>query len=235
VDFFQRDGFSEADVVDFHQEEKQEIRKVLTENFRIEDVGITFSGFKDCSKDIKADVPIIKFANLKPEAPAGFAIMGGQDATGVVINVIPSPARISSNQERLRLLILHEFGHVAGLGHEHEREEQLNDPNCSVDHNELIDPEVLENYNVYGAYDSNSVMNYCYLRKLNWVIGLNFSTPIGEELPLLLIDPSIYVQRRVGDFILTAITPKLSLGDRETLRCLYVYRGEDFKSRCRAL
>ena len=251
-------GVSLGDIVEFSEEEKQTILSVLKENFSLADVGITFTGFKDCNLTPKADVHVLKFLSQDPKTPAGWASGTGNPRVSstchspengctndtseyqsdreqhyVGLNFPPAPGRRTSNEARLQLLTLHEFGHIAGLYHEHVRPERDSDRNCrDRGGQEFGPPWELRPEVVFGPYDSNSVMNYCYLRMVNWVHGVEIFTTRGEELPILLTDPSIYSQHQEGNRLRTVITPKLSSGDRETLRCLYVYEGNVFKDRC---
>lgn len=253
LNFFNR-GVSQSDIVEYNQEEKQAIREVLTENFTLKEVGISFTGFKNCSEDSRADIYIVKFASPLPQLPAGWASMTGDahyencyndvcsitylrdvQQPYVAMNVIPVVGRKTTDLQRLRILALHEFGHIAGLMHEHTRPERGMDRNCIARESTLGDDIHLPNpTNVFGPYDSNSTMNYCYIGTINWTTGLDILTKPEEEIPIHLTDTSIFSQWREGDFLRTIINIKLSQGDRETLRCLYVYKGDEFKRQCKA-
>lgn len=63
-------------------------------------------------------------------------------------------------------LALHEFGHVAGLPHEHARKEAANDPHCRLGLS--VDPAAREasgqSVRNFGLpYDPKSIMNYCFM------------------------------------------------------------------------
>ena len=63
--------------------------------------------------------------------------------------------------------VLHEFGHFFGLRHEHIREEASDDPNCKLLKG-FESREVLgDTAEFFTAYDSKSIMNYCYLEFLS--------------------------------------------------------------------
>lgn len=63
--------------------------------------------------------------------------------------------------EELQLTALHEFGHAAGLRHEHIREEAKTDPNCLNRQDKNV--EILADTAVIlESYDPNSIMNYCW-------------------------------------------------------------------------
>jgi hypothetical protein len=247
-------GVSLNDAVDFNNEEKRTIRSTLMENFSLDDVGINFFGFKDCSENFVADIYVMKFVSEDIKTPAGWVwatgnpwqnkICHNEDCSRytleyrsdfeqpyVALNLFTPTGRKTSDLDRLRLLVLHEFGHIAGLYHEHLRSERNNDRNCrNIDG--LGNTWDFEPDYIFGHYDPNSIMSYCYLRMVNWVVGLDFYSYPYEELPILLTDPSIFSQKQEGNRLRTLITPKLSFGDRETLRCLYIYDSAVFKERC---
>ena len=68
--------------------------------------------------------------------------------------------------EELQLTALHEFGHVAGLRHEHIRPEAKTDFNCQFMSSFKIDETILDTAENYEEYDPNSIMNYCWNAEL---------------------------------------------------------------------
>jgi hypothetical protein len=67
--------------------------------------------------------------------------------------------------------VIHEFGHVAGLGHEHLHPDAYNeDPKCSeTKKNQKPDADF-----IYTPYDRHSAMNYCtFSNALNYPRGLS--------------------------------------------------------------
>ena len=65
-----------------------------------------------------------------------------------------------SSIELLKIAALHEFGHAAGLRHEHIRKEAKTDPNCK--YMNLQDEPIYESTVFFEEYDPNSIMNYCW-------------------------------------------------------------------------
>ena len=61
--------------------------------------------------------------------------------------------------------IVHEFGHVAGLRHEHIREEAAEDKNCESPFVVWPTKELIyDTAHMETNYDNRSIMNYCYLQ-----------------------------------------------------------------------
>ncbi len=88
--------------------------------------------------------------------------------------------------KRLQSTALHEFGHVAGLRHEHIRPEAMDDPNCRyMGKDFVVEEKPYDTTRYIGEYDPNSIMNYCWLATLE-AVGLKTS-----ELPNMT-DPSLY-------------------------------------------
>jgi hypothetical protein len=67
----------------------------------------------------------------------------------------------------IRALAIHELGHVAGLQHEHYRNESKIDQTCIDTHNKRTYADLGKNPSdtavTIGDYDSKSIMNYCYM------------------------------------------------------------------------
>jgi hypothetical protein len=88
--------------------------------------------------------------------------------------------------KRLQSTALHEFGHVAGMRHEHIRPEAMEDPNCKhMGSNFTVSEKAYDTTRFVGDYDPNSIMNYCWLATME-AVGLK-----TQELPNMT-DPSLY-------------------------------------------
>jgi hypothetical protein len=88
--------------------------------------------------------------------------------------------------KRLQSTALHEFGHVAGLRHEHIRAEAMQDENCKyMGTNYSFSEKAYDTTQFVGDYDPNSIMNYCWLATLE-AVGLK-----SRELPNMS-DASLY-------------------------------------------
>jgi hypothetical protein len=139
--------------------------------------GITFVGFKDCSQVANPDVVVMRAGSkvflLDTPGFGGRAVIG-QDGvmsihsslglgfykkSGKIGNVILKNVRPST--------IIHEFGHVAGLRHEHIHQDAQLDKNCHkfVTPLKMDEPDKLEQPFAttvfHTEYDSKSIMNYC--------------------------------------------------------------------------
>ena len=163
-------------------DEKNEIRTLVQETYTKEKTGITFTGFKNCSEEANYDVMIIKAKNikriLKPDISVPF---GGRSSIGregiyseqgfVETNPTIKPTVLFT--EMSPYTINHEFGHLAGLRHEHAHPDAKTiSQSCRYSNSsEILNSAVIK------AYDPNSVMNYC--RRLE-NRNLNLS-PADEE------------------------------------------------------
>lgn len=107
--------------------------------------------------------------------------------------------------DHLKMNALHEFGHTAGLRHEHMRREAQFDENCvGVSFDEKQDDTTV----FYEPYDPYSVMNYCWLQTVR-----DFGkTP---QKKLIVLDQTIYDQKN------NSIKIGLSAKDVLTLKKLY--------------
>ncbi len=194
----------------YDQNQKKIITETIQKNYSLTETAFVFTGFRDCNDDPAADAYILKAEDEN--------FVGGQASMGenggyfcddeeftscrylkrhngqkpmVVINFVDRERKISAD-ERLALTALHEFGHLAGLVHEHARPEAMKDPKCSIpEFKESLgeETEILSTTR-YGAYDTNSIMSYCHIYNILFHTG--------------------------------AVTPiELSSGDKATLRALY--------------
>jgi hypothetical protein len=138
---------------------KKKAQKWISGDYRPERTGIHFTGWKSCEEMQEADI-ILYYSNnekfmLAPEGQiGGFAnvgplkspLAGSHRALGYVI--------MNSNGF-YKSTIIHEFGHVAGLAHEHNHPNATKSALCNV-----IKPQLFDEYE-YEPYDSKSVMHYC--------------------------------------------------------------------------
>lgn len=152
----------------------------------------------------------------------------------IVLSTNQALSKRVSAEKYIQMLALHEFGHTAGLGHQHMRQKAAKeDPNC-FGYEELMKPEVPLRSTVFaGAYDYNSVMNYCFLNKITDSVGISFRT---KNLDKVIKIPDMTLYSFVGskDIFGRAVPGKftysirigLSALDKHALKCLYVYDEE---------
>jgi len=90
--------------------------------------------------------------------------------------------------KRLQSTALHEFGHVAGLRHEHIHPEAMNDSNCKYMGTDFtVSEKTYDTTRIVSEYDPNSIMNYC------WLAALDAKGLVMGELPNV-VDDSLYEQ-----------------------------------------
>lgn len=153
--------------------------------------------------------------------------------------------------ERLLYNALHEFGHLAGLRHEHIRPEAQDDPYCALTGTDLRTTEHLVprlTAETFSTYDPYSIMNYCYLHLLEYETGFRFysktpeaSLPFDSNAPVLdegvvnHLDPAVGLRTPVADGVHEIqLRIALSTRDQHTLKCLYgVYSPTQKKKLCR--
>lgn len=144
--------------------------------------------------------------------------------------------RKTTHDEQLQLTTLHEFGHIAGLRHEHARiEDAENDFNCQTTFKspDKLKEKEAATTKAFGVYDPNSIMSYCFLRKVNQQIGTSFVLREQGDMPINLTDETLYTKTKVGtDVYKYEIKIGLSAMDKHTLRCLYAYGKAEFADKC---
>lgn len=155
-----------------------------------------------------------------------------------------------SAEETLALNALHEFGHLAGLRHEHLRPEAKNDPHCVLADTNLSTREHLSpllTAKSFGVYDPQSIMNYCYLDLIEKITGLRYYEKISEAPATLPGGSGSILSAGQTEFLDPRITSEnlddpnyreirlrsaLSSGDLHALRCLYAYPSATRRLRC---
>ena len=156
-------------------------KQILQQNYSREETIIEFVGWKDCDVTTKYDV-ILVFS----DEPLGSGESNMySDFDRMHLNYLTTTIGLGTvNAENLSLtpemkhVLIHEFGHLAGLGHEHEFfiKSALSDPQCehlyeylqSFKKYEEAMWDLFPEYKRYKTkrksitgYDSNSVMTYC--------------------------------------------------------------------------
>lgn len=161
---FKKNGFAPT----FNSSEEKEIIKTTINNtFTKATTGIHFNGWKNCSEEATADVLIMKAEKVKgfifKKRPPfkGYASIGENGA-------VTSEGRFVKSYQTKPFVILytfdpaiivHEFGHLAGLRHEHVHPEAKKvDSSC---YSALYSKEITTEYSVVTEYDRASIMNYC--------------------------------------------------------------------------
>lgn len=200
----------------FSSVQKALIKAAIESNYTQNSVGMSFEGWSDCSITPKADIYLIHIdspfqgggmasigQNGEPVCDEEYANcvyhkMATKKKAFVLLNTYPFPEHKVSEEEALQIQAIHEFGHAAGLRHEHARvEDARKDPACQEIGYDLGDSED-KSTTRYGPYDPSSMMSYCYLFKIVNKLGM----PVG--LKHLALSPI----------------------DQTTLRCLYGDKGK---------
>ncbi len=187
--------------------QKQAVYDVISKEFSASRTGIYFTGFQDCSKVRNPDVIVMRAASkiilLDTPSFRGRAVIGEAGVFQTYTEFNPKTGASEYVMDKdgtfhegffeksgktafvaLRTTnygtIVHEFGHVAGLRHEHIREEAANDKNCGdfrvvwPTKEKLYDTAQMET-----NYDAKSIMNYCYLQSRS---GRVFEENVGNIL-----------------------------------------------------
>ena len=99
------------------------------------------------------------------------------------------------------------------------------DPNCKK-FGVLLGEKEMEKTAIYGPYDPNSIMSYCYLYGITKFTGLKFEAK-NLKKPMLLKDPTLYEISAEARSSKKKISLKIALsaGDLHTLNCLYPRPG----------
>ncbi|WP_157684719.1 hypothetical protein [Bdellovibrio bacteriovorus] len=196
---------------------KNRVKKLVTSEYSKEKTGVEFVGWDDCGSGSGDDNSVVNLfistADAKKLARSteyGRASIGpnlqygnfAEDKAPFLYVQHPSAMAgdfIFKNRKGLAQIywdstILHEFGHLAGLLHEHEQKAILQDPACQRRFGKAIknivaslnlpvslttyyeqdyaaDPR--SPYIQHGSYDSQSIMNYCYIDEIRDGLSLD--------------------------------------------------------------
>lgn len=219
---------------ELNDNDKLAVQKKVQEQFNKASVGIEFVGWQKCDPAVKPDMYIFAFDEMayaeyyQPgEAEVGTSCeMFNPDLRKKEIRkrVEGQPGYIFLSKATIKKLgpkvfknpevsfirsSLHEFGHVAGLLHEHYHKDAKNDPNCqdlAKDNPDfMVNPISLGKEKTYSKYDPQSIMNGCFL--------------VHEDEK---------ENQNVADI-------KLSESDRHTLQCIYKSADQYDKSKCQPI
>jgi len=164
-------------------EKKASIKRFVQASFSTEKTGISFIGFRDCQNPVSADVVVMTKSRLSFQRSVLLKSFG-QASIGEA-GVITRRGRgffskksgfYGTTGEKAyaylaevdKATTIHEFGHIAGLRHEHAREEAYEDSNCSsirgfTHRGDPLKENLYVTSEVPFSYDTRSVMNYCYI------------------------------------------------------------------------
>lgn len=175
---------------------KEFSKRVIMREFSIARTGLEFTGWNDCNTETEKEDAFLKFT--ADEFSTGFTEHYGDKESGPHISIGLGKYSEKLTEPELRKLdasLVHEFGHLAGLTHEHEyfRSKALKDPVCKEDERTYKWIKGLNRFarhaahfgalgfsgrirpyytafkkgrKSYGKYDPDSMMNYCHLRLL---------------------------------------------------------------------
>lgn len=188
----------------FSSEHRALIAKWVQDEYTAQTTGVRFVGFRGCSETSGADVVVAR-AHLKPRSEYFFGLTAPRDSVDqafIFFNLddMGGPELILNDQDSMHLSVVHEFGHMAGLLHEHELfAEAIDDPVCK----KVYSPseELRRDFKSrmqqfwdspqtriasYKGYDSGSIMTYCRLTNLRRSLkqlphGLRLLSEIDRE------------------------------------------------------
>lgn len=262
---------------DFTDNLRLKVLSIIQREYTLSRTGIEFVGWESCNETASnADaVLMIGSEKLTNFGFDGYAAVGrnlngkddykSEDRSKKAFIYIGDPetyrvnTNIMSREQFLEILVVHEFGHLAGLVHENFRLSKKNkDLNCErtidgyqsfMDDDAVIDEPLIANVKAYSQYDPNSVMSYCYWDVLAEKTGMNFTIDhtLGEEFihepnekghfaptAIGLYDPTVFELKKTDSrFSHIKIKAGLSLGDIHTLRCQHGFYSENVaKKKC---
>lgn len=150
-------------VRDWKDKDKEKLEAWVKEEYTPERTGIHFTGFSDCEDAPDADIIIFKNKNSKLGVfffggLNGLALLGPFENEVVGYPKARSFVSISSSGMN-KGTVIHEFGHVAALSHEHDHPDAYKEDKSGCP--EINDHSYPKYHLEYEPYDKDSVMNYC--------------------------------------------------------------------------
>lgn len=249
------------------EREKRMIKESIESNYSATRTGISFAGWKNCSDSTSVDAIIYTTDSGVPgsssigrltdsDIDGRYAAIEKDKLAFVVVNTHVADDKRSNPQslfrlnsdEYLKFLFLHEFGHLAGLRHEHLRRASRNAPMCIATGHLGYSEKAHAKTRAFDLYDDASIMSYCYLDYLS-MNGTHYYTYRKEpsfevasrfDAPWHLISPLDSelpaIRKDLGDTITeNFIRIQLSEKDAQGLRCLYSTESERKCERLRVL
>ena len=221
---------------------KNHIKKTVNLHFQSEITGINFTGWKECFAGSTA-VKIFYFDELGgdfkklDEATFGLLSIFTNNYLGVssignasfANNEMTEPGRAGTQALLLRTLnpgtILHEFGHLSGLRHEHIKPDVYHGEICReytylINENFKAQTERKLGAESITVPDQFSIMSYCYI-KLWKSLRLFSDYDLSEKINIPFPE---YIKEHNGKFLYQTL---LSLSDIHTLRCLYTEENDE--------
>lgn len=158
--------------------EREFIQKTVQKTY--EELDIVFTGWRDCASNIKSDLRV----RLDPQGSRSNSGGFGPSSREILIG-LDHPCLVDTRINNcLANVSLHEFGHVLGLHHEMNRDDQRT---CH-------DSREVERGAVnIGSYDAQSIMDYCYLYSSfsrNEALGLSD----GDKAALSVIKSRVFAK-----------------------------------------
>jgi hypothetical protein len=147
-------------IKDWKEKDKEDMKRWINEEFTAERTGIHFTGWLDCEESPNADIIIFYNKNSKIKSALFGGLQGIASNIGPATNIVPGYplARSSVTMSKSGLnkgTAVHEFGHVAGLAHEHIHPDANVRTGCRD-----TKPMTMPGY-VYEPFDAKSIMSYC--------------------------------------------------------------------------
>lgn len=153
-------------VRNWKEKQKSKLRQWVSEEFSAERTGIHFSGFLDCEDSPDADVIIFHNKNSPLitfflGGVHGLALMGPNPNAAEGYPKARGFISISSSGMD-KGTVIHEFGHSAGLHHEHIHYDafEKDKGRCAI----ISEDTPFSTRWNYTEYDPDSVMNYCKIQ-----------------------------------------------------------------------